>query len=76
MTEYLLIHKSNRKVTLSMKNLALIVRGGFKGHEPVQVSEIFGNLLEDNGFTVEISETLDSLLDQENKVDWFVKTFF
>ncbi len=48
-----------------MNNLALIVRGGWDGHEPVMVSEIFGKLLEENGFTVEISETLDSLLDQE-----------
>lgn len=48
-----------------MSKKALIVRGGWDGHEPVQVSEIFKQVLEENDFSVEISETLDAFLDQE-----------
>lgn len=44
---------------------ALIVQGGWNGHEPVQVSEIFGDILKKEGFEIEISETLDSFLDEE-----------
>ena len=44
---------------------ALIVQGGWDGHEPVQVSERFGSVLKKEGFKVEISDTLDSLLDTE-----------
>ncbi len=43
----------------------LIVQGGWDGHEPVQVSEVFKKMLEENGFSVEISDTLDSFLDAE-----------
>jgi Uncharacterized protein conserved in bacteria len=42
---------------------ALIVRGGWDGHEPVQVSELFASLLRKNGFEVELSDSLDSFLD-------------
>lgn len=48
-----------------MKRNALIVQGGWDGHEPVQVSEIFKTLLVKEGFDVEISDTLDSFLDLE-----------
>jgi uncharacterized protein len=44
---------------------ALIVRGGWDGHEPEKVSELFASLLVGNGFDVEISETLDAFLDAE-----------
>jgi type 1 glutamine amidotransferase len=44
---------------------ALIVRGGWEGHEPVEVSEVFRKTLEKDGFEVEISETLDAFLDLE-----------
>ena len=44
---------------------ALIVRGGWEGHEPLQVSELFERLLERNGFAVEMSESLDAFLDEE-----------
>jgi uncharacterized protein len=44
---------------------ALIVRGGWEGHEPVQVSELFASLLRARGFAVEISDSLDSFLDGE-----------
>lgn len=44
---------------------ALIVQGGWDGHEPVQVSEILAKLLRESEFSVEISDTLDSLADEE-----------
>lgn len=44
---------------------ALIVHGGWDGHEPVQVSELFCGILEKEGFEVEISDTLDAFLDAE-----------
>ena len=51
--------------TCSSKRKALIVWGGWDGHEPKLVSEIFGNVLEKEGFEVEISDTLDAFLDVE-----------
>lgn len=42
---------------------ALIVRGGWDGHEPKQCTDIFAPFLKDNGFEVEISDTLDAYLD-------------
>jgi uncharacterized protein len=44
---------------------ALIVQGGWDGHEPVQVSERFAEVLKVEGFEVEISDTLDSFKDEE-----------
>jgi len=44
---------------------ALIVHGGWDGHEPVQVAEVFRKTLVDNGFEVEVSDTLDAFLDGE-----------
>jgi type 1 glutamine amidotransferase len=46
-----------------MGKKVLIVRGGWKGHEPVEVSEIFKRVLTAEGCSVEISETLDAFLD-------------
>ncbi len=46
-----------------MKRKALIVQGGWDGHEPVLVSDIFREILERNGFEVEVSDTLDAFLD-------------
>jgi uncharacterized protein len=43
---------------------ALIVWGGWDGHEPQQVAGILAKALQENGFDVEISDTLDSLKDQ------------
>jgi type 1 glutamine amidotransferase len=48
-----------------MAKQALIVRGGWDGHQPVQVSELFCSILTEAGFQVEISETLDAFLDVE-----------
>jgi len=44
---------------------ALIIQGGWDGHEPVQVSEVFARVLREEGFSVQISDTLDTLLDKE-----------
>jgi uncharacterized protein len=44
---------------------ALIVQGGWDGHEPVLVADIFADVLRKEGFEVKISDTLDSLLDLE-----------
>lgn len=48
-----------------MKRKALIVQGGWDGHEPVKVSEIFKRTLEECDFEVEIQDTLDAFLDVE-----------
>lgn len=50
-----------------MSKKALIVCGGWEGHEPRQVSEVFKEILVDEGFEVEISNTLESFSD-ENKL--------
>lgn len=44
---------------------ALIVQGGWQGHEPKQVSDILAGALRDCGFAVEISDTLDAFRDVE-----------
>jgi type 1 glutamine amidotransferase len=43
---------------------ALIVQGGWEGHEPKPVSEICAQALVENGFDVEVSDTLDAFKDQ------------
>jgi len=43
---------------------ALIVWGGWDGHEPRQVAEIFRRVLVEDGFTVEVSDTLDAFADE------------
>jgi len=44
---------------------ALIVQGGWEGHEPQKVAEIFARALRERGFEVEISDTLDAFRDLE-----------
>ena len=48
-----------------MARKALIVWGGWLGHEPEQVTEIFERTLVKEGFSVEVSDTLESLEDVE-----------
>jgi type 1 glutamine amidotransferase len=43
---------------------ALIVWGGWDGHEPQQVAEIFEKALTEKGFSVEVSDTLDAYTDE------------
>jgi len=45
------------------KKKALFVWGGWEGHEPKQCVDIFAPWLQDQGFEVEVSHTLDSYLD-------------
>jgi hypothetical protein len=49
----------------SVEKRALFVWGGWKGHEPKKCVDIFAPWLEEQGFKVEISNTLDSYLDAE-----------
>ena len=44
---------------------ALIVWGGWLGHQPEEVAHLFAGMLEQENFEVEISDTLDSFLDAE-----------
>ncbi len=44
---------------------ALVVRGGWDGHVPVESTDRFIPFLRESGFTVEVSETLDSYLDAD-----------
>ncbi len=44
---------------------ALMVVGGWEGHEPRQCSEIFVPILQSKGFDVEVSYSLDAYLDAE-----------
>ena len=43
---------------------ALIVWGGWDGHQPKQVGEIFARVLREEGFEVEVSDTLDAFKDE------------
>jgi len=47
------------------KKKALFVWGGWEGHQPKQCIDIFAPWLEDQGFDIEISNSLDSYLDAE-----------
>jgi uncharacterized protein len=44
---------------------ALVVRGGWEGHSPVEATDRFVPFLKASGFTVDISSTLDSYLDDD-----------
>ena len=48
-----------------MAQKALIVWGGWDGHEPQQVGEILDRALRAKGFETEVSDTLDSFLDAD-----------
>ena len=49
----------------STQKNALILQGGYQPHRPKEVAEILAGLLREENFKVEISDTLDSLLDRE-----------
>ena len=59
------------------KKKALFVWGGWEGHEPKKCMDIFAPWLEEQGFEVEISDTLDSYLDPEKmkSLDLIVQVF-
>ncbi len=50
---------------ISMPKSALLVWGGWEGHEPRLGAELFAHLLAEAGYAVEVSDTLDAYLDAE-----------
>lgn len=60
-----------------MSKHALIVYGGWQGHDPSETSRLFAGLLQEAGLQVTLSETLDSFLDVElmNAVDLVVPVY-
>jgi type 1 glutamine amidotransferase len=48
---------------------ALFVCGGWEGHEPKRCARLFAGALEEQGFEVEICETLDCYLDRQKMRD-------
>ena len=44
---------------------ALIVQGGWDGHQPAEVADLLAEILRGEGFEAEISDTLDAFLDGE-----------
>jgi type 1 glutamine amidotransferase len=48
-----------------MAKKALMVWGGWEGHEPKQCVDIFAPILEEEGFEVTISDTLDTYADRD-----------
>jgi len=49
-----------------MSRKAIIIAGGWEGHEPIKVAELFKEMLEKHNFRVEISQTLESYSDADN----------
>ena len=47
-----------------MLKKALIVWGGWEGHQPRQVAELFRRVLGEDGFAVELADTLDAFTDE------------
>lgn len=48
---------------------ALIVYGGWDGHDPVQIAELYREVLQKENFEVEMSDTLDAFADEQNVMD-------
>ncbi|MGN7456542.1 ThuA domain-containing protein [Paenibacillus pasadenensis] len=46
-----------------MNKQALIVQGGWDGHQPAEVAELLAGVLRGEGFEVKVSDTLDSFKD-------------
>jgi len=55
-----------------MAKSALIVYGGWDGHEPKQCAEIFAPWLKTKGFDVTVSDTLDAYLDAAKMASYAV----
>jgi uncharacterized protein len=45
---------------------ALIVYGGWDGHQPREVAQVFERALREDGFDVQLSDTLDSFADERS----------
>src|SRR5690625_5453142 len=50
---------------MSTQRNALVVRGGWEGHEPVATSELFIPFLKESGFTVSIENNLEVYADPQ-----------
>jgi type 1 glutamine amidotransferase len=50
-----------------MAGKALIVWGGWNGHQPKEVAEIFREVLDAEGFSVEVADTLDAFAERPLK---------
>ena len=48
---------------------ALIVWGGWNGHQPEQVAGIFDRILKEAGFETEVSDTLDAFKEEYRAVN-------
>lgn len=48
-----------------MMKSALVVWGGWEGHQPKETAELFAGILRDEGYAVEVSNNLDAYLDTE-----------
>jgi type 1 glutamine amidotransferase len=53
-------HFARRAYNAGVSKKALIVWGGWDGHQPKQVAEIFDRVLREEGFETEVSDTLDA----------------
>ena len=51
---------------------ALIVYGGWDGHDPEGVANVFKDILEQEDFSVELSDTLDSFMEDLTVYDLIV----
>ena len=51
---------------------ALIVYGGWDGHDPEGIAELFSNMLKEEGFEVKASDSLDSFLENLTSYDLIV----
>ena len=64
-----------------MPRKALIVYGGWDGHQPKEVAQVFDRVLKEDGFETEMAETLDAFKDESKLMgragariaarDWF-----
>ncbi len=53
----------------------LVVQGGWDGHEPELTSKRFANMMEKNGYTATISDTLDVLADANSLLEYDLLVF-
>ena len=49
---------------MTEKRSALVVYGGWDGHQPREVAELFRRVLSEDGFEVAVSDSLDSFLNE------------
>ncbi|WP_097229247.1 ThuA domain-containing protein [Streptomyces zhaozhouensis] len=51
--------------TAAQPRRALVIRGGWEGHAPVETTDLFLPFLRDQGFEVTVSDSLDAYLDAD-----------